>query len=62
MENQIGNVAGAELQAVIALELVAVDTFAVDERTVLAALIEACSRDTRGSAITKSRSTFRPTV
>jgi hypothetical protein len=73
MEDQVGNIARAKFQPVVALQLVAVNFFAIDEGAVLAArsttknspfseTMEACSRDTRGSAITRSRSTLRPTV
>ena len=40
MENKVGNVAGAEFQPVIALQLVPVNFLAIDEGAVFAAQID----------------------
>ena len=63
----------AEFDVIVAGQLATVDPFAVDEGPVAAALVDdvdavgfvmncACSRETRGSAMTRSRSVRRPMV
>ncbi len=40
MEDEISNVAGAKFQAVVALQLMAINLFAIDECSVLAAIVD----------------------